>query len=228
MNNTISRKSLWLPRPKHLLFGLVGLMMLVVLYKDRVLMDMQSPVWEHYDSFKWWLLPHGITGALALFLGPLQFSVRLRQRFLRWHRLIGRIYVGGVAVAAPLGAWIEYVKYTHNIAPLRLVVASSGFGALFVLTTGMGFLMIKRRNIQAHRRWMTRSYAVALVFLIVRCVDQIPWLTKIADYPSMLLETYFISDLWMYIAFSLAAAELLLLFERMFKKRSVVKKTVAV
>ena len=218
MNDTRSRQRSWLPRPSHLLFGLIGVMMLVVLYRDRVLLDMRSPVWQHYESFKWWLLPHGVTAALALFLGPLQFSVRLRRRFLGWHRWIGRTYVGGVAVAAPLGAWIEYIKYTHNIAPLRLVVASSGFAALFVLTTGMGFFMIKRQNMQAHRRWMTRSYAVALVFLLVRCVDQFPWLRKLADYPSTLLETHAISDLWMYIAFSLAAAELLLRSERTFKR----------
>src|SRR4051794_21842462 len=141
-----------LTRPKYLVFGLVGLMMLTVLYKDRILINQQDPIWEHYRLFRWWLLPHGITGALALFLGPLQFSDRFRRRFLPWHRLIGRIYVGGVVVAAPLGTWIEYLKYSRSVAPLRLLVATSGFGTLFLLTTSVGFVMAKRRNIQAHKK----------------------------------------------------------------------------
>ena len=182
---------------KHLLFGLIGLMMVIVIYKDRILLDRLSPIWEHYRYFKWWLLPHGIAGALALFLGLSQFSDTLRQRFLGWHRWIGRIYVSAVAVAAPLGAWIEYIKYIHSIAPLRLAIGSAGFGTVFAFTTARGFLMAKRRNIQAHRKWMTRSYAVALVFLQTRCVDQIPWLAKITDWPSTVLETHSISDLWM-------------------------------
>jgi hypothetical protein len=49
---------------------------------------------------KWLLLPHGIGGALALLIGPLQFSNRLRARHLRLHRILGRFYIGGVAIAA--------------------------------------------------------------------------------------------------------------------------------
>jgi uncharacterized membrane protein len=217
----------WFPRPKYVLFAAIGLMMLIVLYRDRFLINPQDPIWEHYRHFKWWLLPHGITGALALFLGPLQFSDRLRQRLLPWHRVIGRIYVYGVAVAVPVGIYIEYIKYVHTIAPLRLLIATSGFGTLFLLTTGMGFFMVKHRNIQAHRNWMTRSYAVALIFLETRCVDQIPWLSRMVDWPSRTLETHSISDIWMYIAFSIIAAELVLRCEKLIKKRTSMKRATA-
>ena len=192
----------WLPRPKYVLFAVIGLMMLIVLNLDRGLVDPHASIWERYRSFKWWLLPHGVTGALALFLGPLQFSDRFRQGLLPWHRVIGRIYVCGVGVAAPVGVYIEYIKYIHTIAPLRLFLATTAFGILLVLTTGMGFFMAKHRNILAHKKWMTRSYAVALIFLEVRCVDQIPWLARIVDWPSRMLETHSISDSWMFIAFS--------------------------
>src|SRR3954453_19306697 len=75
---TLSR--LWLPRPKYLLAAVITTMFLVVMYKDFHLLHPSPADYEHYRSFKWWLIPHGITGALALFLGPLQFSRRLRQR----------------------------------------------------------------------------------------------------------------------------------------------------
>ena len=103
----------------------------------------------------------------------------------------------------------------HSIAPLRLFVASSGFGVLFAVTTALGLLAAKRRDIQTHREWMTRSYAVGLVFLETRCIDQIPWLSKLWDWPSTILETHHISDLWLVIALSLLGAELLLRVERL-------------
>lgn len=221
-------KRAWLPRPKYILFGLIGLMMLTVIYKDRVLLNPQDPVWEHYRTFKWWLLPHGVAAALPLFLGPLQFSDRFRRRFLRWHRLLGRIYVCGVIVGVPFGVLVEYIKYRHDIAPLRLLIATISFGSLFILATVMAFMQAKRRNIQAHRRWMTRSYAIALIFLEVRCVEQSVWLTNLTDKLSTFLETHHISDAWMYLAFSLLVAELILWLERRPKKHPVVRKATAV
>ena len=75
-------RSGWLqPTPKHLLFAFIGLMYAYVLWNnERFLFDSKHPEWAHIQSFKWWLLPHGLAAACALFLGPLQFSDRLRQR----------------------------------------------------------------------------------------------------------------------------------------------------
>ena len=58
MKPTRSPVAIRLPQPKHLLFLLIALMMLVVLVRDRILLDSQHPVWKHYEPFKWWLLPH--------------------------------------------------------------------------------------------------------------------------------------------------------------------------
>ena len=91
-------------------------------------------------------------------------------------------------MAAPVGIWIEYIKFAHAIAPLRLLIATIGFGTLLVLTTGIGFFMVRRRNIRVHRMWMTRSYAVAIVFLESRFVDQIPWLAKLWERPATILK----------------------------------------
>lgn len=228
MTTQRSKTGPWLPRPKYLLFGLIALMMLTVIYKDRILLNPQDPVWEHYRTFKWWLLPHGIAAALPLFLGPFQFSDRFRRRFLRWHRLLGRVYVCGVIVSAPFGVVVEYIKYRHDIAPLRLLIASIGLGSLFVFATVRAFLLAKRRDLQAHRRWMMRSYAIPMVFLEVRCVDQFAWLGKLLEWPSALLETHRISDIWLYIAFSLLVAELVLRSEQRGKQRRVVKKAAVV
>ncbi len=103
-------RSSWF-RPKYLVFGCIALMMLYVLqHNERFLIDRSNPNWEHIRSFQWWLLPHGLAGACALLLAPLQFSDRLRQRYTKVHRVIGRIYITAAFVLAPLGAYIQYVE----------------------------------------------------------------------------------------------------------------------
>ncbi|PYV85589.1 MAG: hypothetical protein DMG93_00860 [Acidobacteria bacterium] len=98
-------------RPKYFLFGIVALMVgYVVFHNESFLWNRQDPSWQHYHPFRWWLLPHGLAGASALLLGPLQFSDRLRQRFTKFHRVVGRIYIFGALVAAPLGAYIQYFE----------------------------------------------------------------------------------------------------------------------
>src|SRR5512140_2390918 len=114
------------PQLKHLLLLLIVSMIAVAVIRDRILLDSQDPVWAHYAPFKWWLLPHGVAAAFALFLGPLQFSSRLRQRYLDWHRIAGRLYVAGVAIGAPAGIVVEAIKYQNGVAPLRLLIASIG------------------------------------------------------------------------------------------------------
>src|SRR5579862_3938459 len=87
-------------RPKYLLFGIVGLMLSYALVHDEsFLVDPKDPIWSHYEPFKWWLLPHGIAGACALLLGPMQFSERLRLRYAKLHRVVGRVYVAGAFIA---------------------------------------------------------------------------------------------------------------------------------
>ena len=51
--------------------------------------------WAHIAPFQWFLLPHGMAAGFALFLGPLQFSERLRRKYLTVHKVIGYLYTTG-------------------------------------------------------------------------------------------------------------------------------------
>jgi len=157
-------------RPKTLLFAFIGLMMAYVLYhNERFLINPGDPVWRHYQPFKWWLLPHGLAGACALLLGPMQFSDRLRQRYLQLHRVVGWVYVVGALVLAPLGAYIQY--FQERFGETRsFTMAATADAALLMLTTGVALWFVLRGKIPQHRQWMTRSYAVALVFVEVRLI----------------------------------------------------------
>jgi len=152
-------------KAKYVVFTLIGLATLYVMnHNERFLVDSHHPAWQHYESFKWWLLPHGIFGAIVLLFAPFQFSERLRQRFTKAHRIMGRFYVVGALGLAPLGAFIQY--YQERIgAPRSFTILGIVDGSMLIGATLLAFLFAYRRKIALHRQWATRSYALALVFI---------------------------------------------------------------
>ena len=79
----------------------------VIATDERFLIDSTDEEWAHIAPFRWWLLVHGVGGAVALAIGPFQFSSRLRGANLPLHRLLGRIYIGAICIAAPLSLVLE-------------------------------------------------------------------------------------------------------------------------
>jgi len=191
------------PRPKYLLFAFIGLMVAYVLgHNERFLIDPQHPEWPHIQTFKWWLLPHGIAGACALILGPMQFSDRLRQRYAKFHRVVGRIYVTGVFISAPLGTYIQYFEERMGSARSFSFAAATD-AALWMATTAIALMFILRGKVQLHRQWMVRSFAVAIVFLEVRVISGV---TGWENLGKSVTETI----VWACLAFSLLFADIVL------------------
>jgi hypothetical protein len=155
---------------KYVVFSVIALMSLYVMYhNERFLINSSHPAWQHYAPFKWWLLPHGIFGAIVLLFAPLQFSERLRQRFTKTHRVMGRLYVAGALLLAPLGAYIQYYQERMG-APRSFTVLAIVDATMLMGATSLAFLFAFKRKIALHRQWATRSYAIALVFIGARFV----------------------------------------------------------
>ena len=155
---------------KYVVFSAIAAASVYVLYhNERFLVQADHPAWQRYESFKWWLLPHGIFGAIVLLFAPFQFSNRLRQRFTGAHRIMGRLYVVSALALAPMGAYIQYFQERSG-APRSFTVLGAVDAVLLMGTTLMAFYFAFRRNIPAHKQWATRSYAVALVFIAGRFV----------------------------------------------------------
>lgn len=155
---------------KHVVFTVIGLASLYVLYhNERFLIDSSHPAWQRYEAFKWWLLPHAVFGAIVLLFAPLQFSDRLRQRYPKAHRVMGRLYVVGALVLAPLGAYIQYYQERTGM-PRSFTVLAGVDAAMLMGATLLAFLFAYRRKIALHKQWATRSYAIALVFIAGRFV----------------------------------------------------------
>jgi hypothetical protein len=121
---------------KHVFFIFYALLILLVFSQyDMRFLDSQSPARLHFAKVKWWLLPHGVLGAIALFIAPLQFSNRLRQRHLQLHRILGRFYVAGVAVSAPIAVYIAVIQ-----GPPTLVMAAVIQSTAWILTTAIAHI----------------------------------------------------------------------------------------
>jgi uncharacterized membrane protein YozB (DUF420 family) len=201
-------------RSKYLLFALIGLMVAYVLrHNEHFLIDAKDPIWQHYEPFKWKLLPHGLAGACALLLGPMQFSDRLRQRFARLHRVVGRFYVAGVFIAAPFGFYIQHFEERMG-ATRSFSIAAAVDAALWMLTTGIALAFILRGKVQQHRQWMTRSFAVALVFLEVRVIMGLSGWESLGP---AVLETV----VWVCLAFSVLLADLALQLQEFYRARAI-------
>src|ERR1043165_5108872 len=136
---------------KYVVFTAIALASTYVLYhNERFLVDGSHPAWQHYAPFKWWLLPHGIFGAIVLLFAPLQFSERLRLRFTKMHRVMGRLYVAGAIGLAPLGAYIQYYQERMG-APRSFTVLAIVDAAMLMGATALALVFAIRRKIEIGR-----------------------------------------------------------------------------
>jgi len=162
---------------KHIFFICFGLLTLFVIFHNELpLMDAQSPARQHFAKVTWWLLPHGIGGALALLLAPLQFSNRLRLRNLRLHRILGRLYVACVLIAAPVAVPIALLQGPPTLF-MAAVMQTSGW----ILTTLVALYAVRTGNIKQHREWMIRSYPFAMVFVFARALLAVPAIHQMGE-----------------------------------------------
>lgn len=153
---------------KNVVFTAITLATIYVLWhNERFVVQSEHPAWQRYESFKWWLLPHAVFGSIVLLSAPFQFSDRLRARLPKLHRIMGRLYVLGVYVLAPTGAYIQYFQERGG-APRSFTLLAIVDAALLIGTTTLAGFFAFKRKIALHRQWATRSYAVALVFIFGR------------------------------------------------------------
>lgn len=118
----------------------------------------------HFARYFPVLLPHVIGGVVAMLLGPWQFSERVRQRNLRLHRWMGRAYLIAVLVGSIAGLAMATVS-------LGGLVTHIGFGllaGLWLLTALFAYSRIRRGEIDSHREWMTRNYALTFAAVTLR------------------------------------------------------------
>jgi uncharacterized membrane protein len=108
---------------------------------------------------------HVFASVVALTLGPLQFSARLRGRYAAVHRWSGRVYLGvGVLVGGVAALYMATYAFGG-------VVARLGFACLAAawLYSGLrAYRAIRAGDVAAHRLWMLRNFALTLAAVMLR------------------------------------------------------------
>jgi uncharacterized membrane protein len=111
----------------------------------------------------------GITSHIAFMmtaalLGPTQFLRPFRDRYPRWHRVAGRLYVIGALGGGLAGLYMS--QYSASGAASGWGFALLALGVL--VTTATAFSLILRGRVREHREWMTRSYALIFAAVTLR------------------------------------------------------------
>ncbi|MFC0627890.1 DUF2306 domain-containing protein [Kribbella deserti] len=114
------------------------------------------------------LVVHVLCGTIAMSTACFQVWPAFRARHRRGHRITGRIYVfAGVLPAGVLGLYIGW--YTSAGPSVR--VANLVGSALWLIVTIAAFRMARQRRYDEHRRWMSRSFALAMSIALSRVIN---------------------------------------------------------
>jgi uncharacterized membrane protein len=160
-------------RLKPALWAAMGAMTLSVILYSEVPLLRQAKEQAYLSTIPLLIVPHVLAGITALLSGPLQFSSRLRRSNPKFHRVLGRIYVISVFIAAPLA--IIMSNHRHDPRAVHFVAANIIQAGTWVITTAAAFLAARNRYFQQHREWMIRSYAVTFTFVGTRVLQPIPF-----------------------------------------------------
>jgi uncharacterized membrane protein len=157
-------------RSKTILWVSLGLTVLFVFITSELLLVTDYRMYHAYRlqviADRQLLIPHTLSGMIALLAGPLQFSSRFRQRYLTFHRVLGRLYVIAVFVGSFTGIALA--------AGRPGLPGTSMQAAAWMVCTTAAFITARNRQIVQHRQWMARSYAVTFTFVSSRVLNLWP------------------------------------------------------
>ncbi|WP_245887158.1 DUF2306 domain-containing protein [Umezawaea tangerina] len=150
-----------------LALGIAGYFVPPYLVGGTTVPDLDRTTPGYYTS----LVLHAVPAGIALVTGPWQFIPRLRTRFPRLHRITGRVYLVSVVVASLVAVYSSAV--TKSGFPLQ--VAFFVLIAAWLYTAAKAYRAIRRREVQLHRIWMVRNYALTFAAVTLR-LYQLPLL----------------------------------------------------
>ena len=150
--------------------AILGLMAYVLTAGRYV--NYSEATFTRYWPERGWLITHILGGTIALFTGPTQFFTGLRRKRMKLHRLLGKIYLGGVAIGSAAAFYLScktapQVSWNFSVSLFLLAVAWSS-------STAMAFVAIRNRNVEVHKEWMIRSYVVTYAFVSFRLLYNVP------------------------------------------------------
>ena len=161
MSTIKAQKTWWVPA------GLILLSVIPLIFGAIRLNQLANGAEITPDNARFFASPspvviHIISSAVYALFGAFQFVSRLWKRGNGWHRWVERLLVPfGLAVGLS-GLWMTlFYDYPEGASKL-LYGLRLFFGFGMVLSIILGFISIRQRDVNQHRAWMTRAYAIGL------------------------------------------------------------------
>lgn len=166
------RRALGLFSGSLVVLFLTAMSVLIVLNSIKYLYPYQIPSRFLESKCDWFALylpalyVHTLSSALVLVAGVFQFSNALRRSLPGLHRFLGKLYIGGILFLAAPSGWIMawFAADRGWLSAVNFLLLAT----LWAWFTYRGYAAIRAGNPEAHRRWLCRSYALALSAVFLR------------------------------------------------------------
>lgn len=125
---------------------------------------------------------HVLGSGVALLIGGFQFLPGLRARRLNLHRWLGRVYLSAVLIGG-IGGIALALRADGGLAGQ---FGFSMLGVVWLISGWQAYAAIRRKDVQAHRIWMIRNFALTFAAVTLRIYLGISEVLEIDDfYPAV-------------------------------------------
>lgn len=159
ISNKIVGKALWTA---------IVILSAYYLYRAILFRFYKEGIGQTFWDKQFFFVFHLLTAILPLALGPFQFWNWFRIQHTAWHRLLGKIYLGG-SLLGGISAFVLGVLQPYEGSIVPVIILS----LLWIFMTIAAWITIRNGNIKAHRLFTIRSYTLALTFVWLRILSDL-------------------------------------------------------
>ncbi|MFD2872241.1 DUF2306 domain-containing protein [Mucilaginibacter ximonensis] len=150
---------------------------------------------------------HIIAGALFVSLGPFQFIPQIRRSYLSYHRFAGWLFIAAAFVIGCSALALPFV--IKLIGGFNEGAATVFFGFIFLLYAFNAIRSVVKKDIDAHREWMIRTFILGLAVVTIRLINVLLFLFTRSS-PQVFFGTAF----WLGFSIHLLVAEWYIRYSR--------------
>lgn len=143
---------------------------------------------SHYVS----IAVHAVPSSLALLIGPFQFVTWIRVRYPKVHRISGQIYM----VSVVLGSIAALFAAAYSVSGFSVQVAFFILTAAWLYTLYQAYATIRRGEVQLHRVWMIRNYALTFAAVTLRIYLMTGLALRENYFPSLTFDDVYHASAW--------------------------------
>lgn len=145
---------------------IIGLYPAIYFLIDRKFGLLQTKSEELLSNLGWNVAfyTHIILGGVALLIGWTQFSRKLRDKNIKLHRTIGKVYICSVLLSSVSGMYIGFFATGGMWASIGFI----SLAAIWFTSTLIAYLTIRKGKVDIHYKMMIYSYAACAAGITLR------------------------------------------------------------